>query len=117
MLHSPTSLLVFLSTRWRHGVAQQSIISSVKCSHSDCALQVEDPKKALLLYGNKTSQVVKDVLSDFAKLKAVRPQPLRVPKRHVPLACQRKIYKESYNSSAVAEGLTEHSASLCFHEP
>ena len=34
--------------------------------------QVEDPKKALLLYGNKTSQVVKDVLGDLAKLKAVR---------------------------------------------
>ena len=37
-----------------------------------CALQVEDPKKVLLLYGNKTSQVVKDVLADIGKLKAVR---------------------------------------------
>ena len=34
-------------------------------------LQVEDPKKALLLYGGRTSQVVKDVLSDFGKLKGV----------------------------------------------
>ncbi len=34
--------------------------------------QVEDPKKVLLLYGNKTSQVVKDVLADIGKLKAVR---------------------------------------------
>jgi len=33
---------------------------------------VEDPKKVLLLYGNKTSQVVKDVLADIGKLKAVR---------------------------------------------
>jgi hypothetical protein len=32
---------------------------------------VEDPKKALLLYGGRTSQVVKDVLSDFGKLKGV----------------------------------------------
>lgn len=35
-------------------------------------LQVEDPKKALLLYGGRTSQTVKDVLADFGKLKAVR---------------------------------------------
>ena len=34
--------------------------------------QVEDPKKALLLFGGRTSQVVKDVLSDFGKLKGVR---------------------------------------------
>ena len=32
---------------------------------------MEDPKKALLLYGGRTSQVVKDVLSDFGKLKGV----------------------------------------------
>ena len=38
----------------------------------DSAPQVEDPKKVLLLYGNKTSQVVKDVLADIGKLKAVR---------------------------------------------
>ncbi|KAK9816939.1 hypothetical protein WJX72_007221 [[Myrmecia] bisecta] len=31
---------------------------------------VEDAKKALLLFGNKTSQVVKDVLTDLQKLKA-----------------------------------------------
>lgn len=37
-------------------------------------VQVEDPKKALLLYGGRTSQTVKDVLSDFGKLKAVRLQ-------------------------------------------
>lgn len=36
------------------------------------ALQVEDPKRALLAYGNKTSQVVKDVLTDLQKLKGVR---------------------------------------------
>lgn len=35
------------------------------------AVQVEDPKKALLLYGNRTSQTIKDVLSDIGKLKAV----------------------------------------------
>ncbi len=34
--------------------------------------QVEDPKKALLLYGGRTSQTVKDVLADFGKLKGVR---------------------------------------------
>ncbi len=33
---------------------------------------MEDPKKALLLYGGRTSQTVKDVLSDFGKLKGVR---------------------------------------------
>ena len=32
-------------------------------------LQVEDAKKTLLLAGNKTSQVVKDILSDMQKLK------------------------------------------------
>lgn len=32
---------------------------------------VEDPKKALLLYGNRTSQTIKDVLSDIGKLKAL----------------------------------------------
>ena len=31
---------------------------------------MEDPKKVLLLYGNKTSQVIKDVLADIGKLKA-----------------------------------------------
>ena len=31
-------------------------------------LQVEDAKKTLLLAGNKTSQVVKDILSDMQKL-------------------------------------------------
>lgn len=36
-----------------------------------CHPQVEDPKKALLLYGGRTSQTVKDVLSDFGKLKGV----------------------------------------------
>ena len=35
-------------------------------------LQVEDPKRALLVYGNKTSQVVKDVMTDLHKLKGVR---------------------------------------------
>jgi hypothetical protein len=37
--------------------------------HSDC--QVEDVKTALLLYGNKTSQITKDILTDFHKLKPV----------------------------------------------
>ncbi len=41
--------------------------------------QIEDPKKALLLYGGRTSQTVKDVLSDFGKLKAVSP-PCRPPR-------------------------------------
>lgn len=31
--------------------------------------QVEDPKRALILFGGKTSQVTKDVLSDLHKLK------------------------------------------------
>lgn len=35
-------------------------------------MQVEDPKRALLVYGNKTSQVVKDVMTDLHKLKGVR---------------------------------------------
>ena len=35
-------------------------------------VQVEDPKRALLVYGNKTSQVVKDVMTDLHKLKGVR---------------------------------------------
>jgi hypothetical protein len=35
----------------------------------DC--QVEDVKTALLLYGNKTSQITKDILTDFHKLKPV----------------------------------------------
>jgi hypothetical protein len=33
--------------------------------------QVEDAKKVLFLYGNKVSQVVKDVLVDLHKLKKV----------------------------------------------
>ena len=37
-------------------------------------LQVEDLKKTLLLHGGNVSQVVKDVLSDFRKLKGVRAQ-------------------------------------------
>jgi len=39
-----------------------------------CALpcrQVEDPKRALLVYGNKTSQVIKDVMTDLQKIKGV----------------------------------------------
>ena len=36
------------------------------------AMQVEDIKKALLLNSGKVSQVTKDVLSDFRKLKGVR---------------------------------------------
>lgn len=32
-------------------------------------LQVEDPKKVLLLQGNKVSQVIRDVLTDLHKLK------------------------------------------------
>lgn len=38
-----------------------------------CALrlQVEDPKRALILFGNKTSQTVKDILTDIHKLKGV----------------------------------------------
>lgn len=35
-------------------------------------MQVEDIKKALLLNSGKVSQVTKDVLSDFRKLKGVR---------------------------------------------
>lgn len=49
-------------------------------AHAACATQtralprqVEDPRRALLCYGNKTSQVVKDVMTDLQKLKGVRP--------------------------------------------
>ena len=35
-------------------------------------LQVEDPKRALILCGNKTSQTVKEILTDIHKLKGVR---------------------------------------------
>ena len=34
--------------------------------------QVEDPRRALLVYGNRTSQVIKDVMTDLHKLKGVR---------------------------------------------
>ncbi len=33
-------------------------------------MQVEDPKRALILFGGKTSQITKDVLSDLHKLKS-----------------------------------------------
>ena len=36
-------------------------------------IQVEELKKSLLLFGGHTSQVTKDVLRDFRKLKGVRP--------------------------------------------
>ena len=36
-----------------------------------CCPQVEDPKRALLAFGNKTSQVIKDVMTDLQKLKGV----------------------------------------------
>lgn len=32
--------------------------------------QVEDPKRALILFGGKTSQITKDVLSDLHKMKS-----------------------------------------------
>jgi hypothetical protein len=34
-------------------------------------LQIEEPRKALFLYGNKTSQLIKDVIRDLHKLKGV----------------------------------------------
>ena len=37
-----------------------------------CVLQKEDPKKALIFSGHRTSQTVKDILVDLQKLKAVR---------------------------------------------
>ena len=33
-------------------------------------MQVEDSKRALILFGGKTSQITKDVLSDLHKLKS-----------------------------------------------
>ncbi len=33
-------------------------------------MQVEDAKRALILFGGKTSQITKDVLSDLHKLKS-----------------------------------------------
>ena len=38
------------------------------------SLQIEDAKKSLVLYGNKTSQVMKDVLTDLHKIKRVSKQ-------------------------------------------
>lgn len=35
-------------------------------------LQVEDPRRSLLLHGNRTSQIIKDVLVDLHKMKGVR---------------------------------------------
>ncbi len=35
------------------------------------ALQIEDAKKALVLYGNKVSQIIKDALTDLHKIKGV----------------------------------------------
>ena len=48
--------------------------AAAACSVFFCraGAQVEDPKRALLVYGNKTSQVVKDVMTDLHKLKGVR---------------------------------------------
>ena len=40
--------------------------------HFSSYLQIEDAKKSLLLYGNKISQVMKDVLTDLHKIKRVR---------------------------------------------
>jgi hypothetical protein len=40
--------------------------------------QVEDTKRALLLYGTSTSQVIKDALSDLHKLKGVSGSPGQV---------------------------------------
>ena len=41
--------------------------------------QVEDAKRSLLVYGNKTSQVIKDVMTDLHKLKGVRACPWGLP--------------------------------------
>lgn len=54
--------------RRRHGCCDTTLSSSAPF------WQVEDPKRALILYGHKTSQVVKDVLTDIHKLKGVRGQ-------------------------------------------
>jgi hypothetical protein len=43
-------------------------------------VQVEDAKRALFLYGNDTSQTVKEVMSDLHKLKGVR---------NIPTCCSR----------------------------
>eukprot|EP00955_Chlamydomonas_euryale_P005592 59369-Chlamydomonas_euryale.AAC.1 len=47
--------------------------------HSLCqcrvCVQVEDAKRSLVLYGNQTSQRIKDVLTDLHKIKRVRVQP------------------------------------------
>ena len=40
--------------------------------HPACPRQVEEPRRALLVHGNKTSQVIKDVMTDLQKLKGVR---------------------------------------------
>jgi len=56
---------------------------------------VEDARRALLMYGNSTSQVIKGVLADLHKLKGVRPPPAfssssrplaRAPRRAAPPA-------------------------------
>lgn len=43
--------------------------------HPPTAPQVEDPRRALVLYGTRTSQTIKDVLTDIHKLKGVRWRP------------------------------------------
>lgn len=41
-----------------------------------CCLQIEDAKRALFLYGNDASQMVKDAMTDIHKLKGVSTKPL-----------------------------------------
>lgn len=43
--------------------------------NKDLAVQEEDVKNVLLLYGNKTSQITKDVITEIQKLKQVVPPP------------------------------------------
>lgn len=51
-------------------------------------LQVEEPRKALLVFGGRTSAVLKDVMTDLHKLKGVRGRsPLRCPSRR---SCRRR---------------------------
>ena len=59
---------------WLRAASAICVLSKTCLKSALLGLQVEDLKKTLLLHGGNVSQVVKDVLSDFRKLKGVRAQ-------------------------------------------
>lgn len=60
--------IVSLASLFTIRVQNRYLLSQILAS-----MQIEDPRNALFLYGNQTSQVIKDVLTDLSKLKAVGP--------------------------------------------